>query len=436
MLKNLKLPLIHGLAATRGAVSPRREIVPQAVAPSPEFVVLRPLRNAAESEPYELYKDVPRVRHWTDINGILGWALIALPILCGALYFGLIAADRYVSQTEFVVRNTDSAGTGQLASMISQQAGGAAATGLGGSAGGDTDTQVVVTFMKSYDGMSTIDKALNLRKLFSRDAADFLAAYPGAFRVDSEYRLQRYFSRMINVDYDSTTGVIKLATEAFRPEDAKAIGDSLLSGAEALVNRMDARARQDAIRAAADRVEAAHKGVLEAQGKLTAFRSREKMIDPVAMSGAIIQTIADLAATSATLKAQLSDLKKNAPTNNQVAIVRSQIAALEEQIAVQQRQLAGSDGSMTPALAEYQQLSLQREFADRVYTAALDQAETARLQAARQHVFIERISGPTLADYAVEPRRFLMMMLVVLAAFSFFGMARWLAGVLRIRNRH
>ncbi|SDG72834.1 hypothetical protein [Bosea robiniae] len=426
MLKRFKLPQIQELIATRVSSARKQVAAHRSVqAPPPEYVVLRPLRSAAVQGGYDLYGGMLRRRRWTDIDGILGWVLlVVLPILCGVFYFGLIAADRYVSQSEFIVRNTESPGGGRLASMISAQAGAASSTSGGA---GDSDSQVVVTFMKSQDGMSAIDESLNLRKVFSRGEADFWAVYPGPFRGDSEYRLKQYFSRMVNVDYDPMTGVVKLTTEAFRPEDARAISEHLLSRAEALVNRMDTRTRQDAIRAASDQVAAAHKEIVEAQANLTAFRLREKMMDPVAMSGVVIKTITELATQSVALKAQLSDLTKTAPASNQGAVLRSQIAAIDEQVAVQQRKLAGPDGSMTPALAEYQQLSLQREFADRIYTAALEQAETARLQASRQHVFIERISGPTLPDYAIEPRRLLLIALVVIIALSLFGIVRWVA---------
>ncbi|MFN3401899.1 MAG: hypothetical protein ACK4Z4_16285, partial [Ferrovibrio sp.] len=386
MLRPFKLPRIQEFIAARG-ISLRRQMVVRQSAdqPASEFVLLRPLRAATDGEIYDLYGGVPRRRRWSDIDGILGWgALVVLPVLCGALYFGLIAADRYVSQSEFIVRNTDSAGAGRLAAMMSAQSGGSASTGLGANVG-DGDANVVVTFMKSEDGMDAVDRALDLRKLFSRGEADFLTVYPGPFRSDSKYRLKQYFSRMVNVDYDPLTGVIKLTTEGFRPEDARSVGDSLLAGAEALVNRLDTRARRDVARAASDQVAVAHKEVVDAQAKLTAFRVREKMIDPVAMSGVIVETIAGLATQSVALKAHLSDLTKTAPASNQVALLRGQIAALEEQISVQQRKLAGPDGSMAPALAEYQKLSLQREFADRIYAAALEQAETARLQEARQH---------------------------------------------------
>jgi capsular polysaccharide transport system permease protein len=433
MLKHFKLPRMHQLIAARSALFGKQVALRRGTEVKPpdhgrqssEYVLLRPLRAADAGEAYDLYGGVPRRRRWTDFDGFLGWGmLVALPVLCGVLYFGLIAADRFVSQSEFIVRNTESSGAGRLASMVSAQSGAAASTGA---SVGDSDSQVVVTFMKSHDGMSAVDRSLGLRKLFARDEADFVMAYPGLFSADSEYRLKQYFSRMVDVDFDPLTGVIKLTTQAFRSEDAKAIADQLLSAAESLVNRMNIRAREDAIRAATEQVSAAHKEVLAAQEKLTAFRLREKMIDPVAMSGVVVKTIAELATQSVALKAQLSDLTKSAPASAQVAILRNQIASIEEQIARQQRQLAGPDGSMAPVLAEYQQLSLQREFADRIYTVALEQAEVARLQAARQHVFIERISGPTLADYAVEPRRLLLIFLVIVVAMSLFGTVRWIA---------
>lgn len=426
MLRRFKQPnFVKDLVVTRGALVRRHTVTPAIDPPSAEFVALQPLRPVVNGDTVGSYEDMTRRRRRPHIDGALGWGLlVALPILCGGLYFGLIASDRYVSQSEFIVRSADGSGATRLASMVSAQAGAAASAGIGG---GDSNAQIVVSFIESHDGMKTVDDSRNLRSLFSRSNADFLSAYPSPFRADSAYQLEQYFSQMIAVDYDPATGVIKLTTEAFRPEDAKAIGESLLVGAEAFVNRMDTRARQDAIRTASDQVVAAYKEVIQARAKLTNFREREKLIDPITMSEGIIKTVSDLASQSAAIKVQLSDLAKNAPASSQIAVLRSQVASIEQQIAAQQRKLVGPDGSMTPVLAEYQQLSLQQEFADRSYTVALEQAEAARLQASRQNVFIERISGPTLADYATEPRRLLMIMLVVVAAFSLFGMARWAA---------
>jgi capsule polysaccharide export protein KpsE/RkpR len=162
-----------------------------------------------------------------------------------------------------------------------------------------------------------------------------------------------------------------------------------------------------------------------AQQKLTEFRLREQMVDPIKMSGVVIETIGQLLSQSVALKAQLSDLLRNAPSNQQAIVLRNQIASLDEQIALQQRKLAGSDGSLSPILAEYVELSLHSEFANRIYTASLEQLETDQAEAARQRAFIERISGPTLTDYGTEPKRGLMTMLVFAISLSGWSVLRF-----------
>lgn len=422
MLRRLKQLDVPAHVAVPDDKPPGPAVAPRLPPLTSGFVELLPLRAAVQDVDVP-NRESPRRRPRWSFDGLVGKGLlVALPSLCAALYFGLIAADRYVSQTEFIVRSSGAVG-GRLGSAVSMQAGAAASAGA---MNGDAETQLVVSFMKSPGAVSVLDRSIELRKLFARPVADFLMAYPGPFRADSQYHLEQYVSGMIDVDYDAMSGVIKLTTRAFRAEDAKAIGGSLLGAAEALVNGIDARARKEAIQAASDRVAASHIELADAQAKLTRFRQREKSIDPVALSEVVIKTISELGAQSVALKVQLSDLIKNAPASSQIGVLRSQIASLEEQISVQQRQLAGPDGSMTPTLAEYQMLSLQRDFANRNYTAALDQAEAARLQATRQHVFVERISGPTLADHAAQPWRLLMTILVAFSAFSLFKGAGWL----------
>jgi len=378
---------------------------------SGSFAPLTELRRPAGG--HDIYDPVGlRRRRWFDLDRWFGALLmVGLPTLVATVYYGLIAADRFESQSEIVLRSVGGGDTSGVSAMIASQ-GGAAMTG-GLSVGGDRDAQAVATFIASHDGMAAVDRALDLRKLFARPEADRFSGYPGVIRNDTNHALYRYYESMVSVSYDATHGVIKLSAEAFRPEDAKAIGEALISDAEALINRMDLRARQDAVRTAQEQVDTARAQVVEAQAKLTAFRLRERMVDPIKMSGVVIEAIAQLLAKSVELKAQLSNLLKNTPANQQAAVLRNQIASLEEQIAAEQRKLTGADGSISPMLAEYAQLSLQSGFADRIYTASLDQLESARAEAARQHAFIERISGPTLSDYSTQPRRMLMVLMVL-----------------------
>ncbi|KRE15804.1 hypothetical protein ASE63_16385 [Bosea sp. Root381] len=405
----------------------RREGMPPALRSAPtapsSFAPLTELRRSAGG--HDVYDSVGlRHRRWFDLDRWFGaLLLVGLPTLVAVIYYGLIAADRFVSQSEIVLRSVGSADTSGVSAMIASQGGAAVAGGL--SVGGDRDAQAVATFIASHDGMAAVDQALDLRKLFARPETDRFSGYPGVIRGDTNYALYRYYEDKVSVSYDATTGVIKLSAEAFRPEDAKALGEALITHAEALVNRMDLRARQDAIRTAQAQVDTARVQVVEAQEKLTAFRLRERMVDPVKMSGVVIEAIAQLLAKSVELKAQLSNLLRNTPANQQASVLRNQIASIEEQIATQQRKLTGPDGSISPILAEYAQLSLQSGFADRIYTASLDQLESARAAAARQHAFIERISGPTLSDYSTEPRRTLMVLGVLGLSFCAWCVLRF-----------
>ncbi|GAU82910.1 capsular polysaccharide export system inner membrane protein KpsE [Bosea sp. BIWAKO-01] len=365
-----------------------------------------------------------RKRQWFDLDRWFGAALLVLlPTLSASVYYGLIAADRFVSQSEFVLRNSEAADTSGISTMIASQTGGAVASGL--SIGGDRDAQAISIYISSHDAMAAVDRAIDLRKAFARPEADWIARYPGPVHSDTNHALFRFYEDMTAVSYDPTTGVIKLSVEAFRPEDARTISEALIGSAEQLVNRMDLRGRQDAMRAAQEQVETGRTQVVAAQQKLTEFRLREQMVDPIKMSGVVIESIAQLVSQSVDLKARLSDLLKNTPNNQQASVLRNQIASLEEQIAAQQRKLAGPDGSLSPIIAEYAQLSLQSEFANRIYTASLEQIEAARAAATRQRAFIERISGPTLADYGTQPKRALMVLLVFAVSLSAWSVLRF-----------
>ncbi|HEV7324990.1 MAG TPA: hypothetical protein VGN91_07975 [Bosea sp. (in: a-proteobacteria)] len=409
----------------------RSQAMPAASNPAPPpalssgFAPLTELRRFTEQPAGSYDHAALRKRSWFDLDRRFGGTLfVVLPTLAAMVYYGLIAADRFVSRSEFVLRSVGSGDASGISAMIASHAGGSVSSGL--SIGGDRDSQAVATYIESHDGMAVVDRALDLRKVFARPEADFIARFPGFGGKDTNHALYSYYEDMVSVSYDPTTSVIKLSTEAFRPEDAKAIGEALISSAEAIVNRMDLRGRQDAIRAAQEQADTAQSQVVTAQQQLTAFRLREKMVDPVKMSGVVLESIAQLVSQSIVLKAQLSDLRKNAPNNQQAGILRNQIASIEEQIAAEQRKLTGPDGSISPVLAEYAQLSLKSEFANRIYAASLEQLESARAEAQRQRAFIERISGPTLADYSTQPKRALMILLVFVVSLSAWSILRFI----------
>ncbi|MCG3017810.1 capsule biosynthesis protein, partial [Escherichia coli] len=78
------------------------------------------------------------------------------------------------------------------------------------------------------------------------------------------------------------------------PEDAQKLTEVLLDGAEALINQLNERARQDAIRYAKLEVADSENRMAEVQKSLTEFRNKVAMIDPGKQSAVMLDMIAKL----------------------------------------------------------------------------------------------------------------------------------------------
>ncbi|MEQ1710894.1 MAG: capsule biosynthesis protein, partial [Hyphomicrobium sp.] len=112
------------------------------------------------------------------------------------------------------------------------------------------------------------------------------------------------------------------------------------------------------------------------------------------------------------------------------------IAAFEEQMAVERQALAGSDSSLAPLIAEYERLSLEREFAERAFASSRTALDFARIDAERQKLFIEQISVPSRPDYPKYPYRLLSTLGVFILLSFMYAVARRLVADARGHAGH
>lgn len=71
------------------------------------------------------------------------------------------------------------------------------------------------------------------------------------------------------------------------------------------------------------------KRAFASQAALTAFRERERLVDPSQATLAVVETIARLSMEAADLSVQLSELASGSPQTPQIAAVRNRRAAVE-----------------------------------------------------------------------------------------------------------
>ena len=337
--------------------------------------------------------------------------VVVLPTLVALIYYLLIASPRYVSETQFIVR---AAGRAQPSSL------GLALEGVGISST-QSDAFAIHEYMTSRDAFNELKRQMNLRALIGAPGADAFSRYPRPWEKSSDEGFFKGFQRFVVVGYDSTTGISTLRVEAFRPQDARDVAEGMLVGGENLVNRLNERSSADAVRDAQAARERARARLSEAQQQLTSFRNREQFIDPAQTATESSRLIGGLMATVAQLRAERTQVMGEAPNSPQLPIINSRIAAFEGQIAAERAKIAGNSGSLAPKLSAYEDLSLNREFADRELTAATAALTNAEQDARRQKLYLDRIVSPSLPDEPAEPRRWIAILTVLLSSLMAYG---------------
>ena len=346
----------------------------------------------------------PKPRVWRTVGRFLG--IVVLPTLLAAAYFGFVAADRYVSEGRLLVHSANSLGrvAAPDLSMADVPKG-----------SGAEDAYAVREFMLSRDGMRLLLNKADLRQAVARAGRDLVWRFPSVLTGESDEALYRLYGSLVSVDYQTTTGLIALRVEAFAPEDARRMAAVLIDGAEALVNRLNERAKADAIDVAEREVIRSRALAVAAQERLTAFRQRESVVDPTLLSQTAISTIAALSLQAVEVAAELDVTQHTSPSSPRILPLQGRIRAIEGQIDRERGILAGGQGSFARQIAEYERLLLDRDFAQKAVVSSLNLRETARVDAQRQQSYLDRVAEPRAADEAFYPHRILWVLGVCLA---------------------
>lgn len=379
-----------------------------------EYVELVPLR----AEEVDLHVPVAS-RHpswliWLRRHTLLLITFV-LPSVVAVLYYGLIAADRYTSEAQFVVRSPSRTGIDQLTSAIPTTTGTERAS---------DEASAVHQFVRSRDAVELLVREADLRAILSRPESDPVWRFPGWFSKDLREKLFDRYLDFVSIKQDSGTGISTLTVQSFRPEDSVKIAQTLLEGSEALINRLNERARRDTIRAAEAEVESAKSRAFQRREELTVFRTRAGTVDPAKSSQNLLETIGKLSFEAAQANAQLAEAMRNSPQGPQVTNLRNRIQSVEQQIVEEKRQIGGSAQALAPVIADYERLVLEREFADRALASALASLENARIESQRQQLYLERVVEPHAADYPSQPKRLLWIGIVMALSFSVYSICR------------
>lgn len=341
-----------------------------------------------------------RPRHYALVASLL--VLVVLPFAATVSYLWGRAAPEYHSETAFSVR---SEGPGAAAAGIL-----GALTQIGG--GSASDVNVLYDFIRSQEIVERVDAKLDLRTIWNRADGDpvFTLGADGSTEA-----LLEHWRRMVQVDLESSEGIITVKAFAFTPEEARAIARAVLAESDTLVNALSDKAREDAVSFAERTLAEVERRLRGLRQDMARFRHEHRMIDPsgdVAGQAGLLNALQHELAQSLVERDML--LSYTEPTDQRVVQADRRIDAIGKRIEAERDSLqdggagGGTGGALPEVVGAYEELKVDLEFANTAYTHALAGLAAAQAEASRQSRYLVPHVQPTLADTALYPRKVLI----------------------------
>ncbi|MDH5539597.1 MAG: hypothetical protein OEY03_09345, partial [Rhizobacter sp.] len=334
------------------------------------------------------------------------------------------ASDVYVSESRFVVRSPERQATSPLGLIFK---------GAGFSRAQD-DAYTIQDFILSRDAMKALDDELDLRAAYAAVSVDWLSRFGAGPWGDHLEALHLYYQKKVTVQLDANSSIAVLTTRAFSADAAHRMNLRLLELSEALVNKLNERGRQDMIRFAAAEVQAAQTKASATALALAGYRNQQGVIDPERQSAIPLQQIARLQDELVETKSQIALLERLAKDNPQLPVFRQRAQLLQNEIRAHAARVAGAgngNGTLADKAADFQRLSLEKEFADKMLASALSTLEQARSDAQRQQLYLERIVLPSRPDAPMEPRRIRSIVVTLVLSLIVWGILSLLGAGIR-----
>ncbi|RME13779.1 MAG: capsule biosynthesis protein [Alphaproteobacteria bacterium] len=373
--------------------------LPQTVSPGQKLPA-EPALDAAERARavMEIQQDIARRRRRRTLLLLTRLAFfVFLPTLLAGYYFYVIATPMYETRSEFVIQKAEAASSG-LGSLF-------AGSGLATS----QDSITVQSYLTSRDAMLRLDAELGFKKHFQNPAIDPIQRLPADASNEEAFKL---YKRNVKIGFDPTEGIIKMAVVAASPEMSQKFSEALIRYAEERVDNLTARLREDQMAGAKKSYEDAERKRAEAQARVLALQEKLGVYDPTTEASSLAGQISGFESTLRQKQLELQQLLDNPrPNKARVDGVRGDIRRLEALIADLRSKLTESGGTASgESLAQITgQLAVARadlETRNALLQAALEQLESARIEANKQTRYLSLGVKPVAPDKPTYPKAF------------------------------
>ena len=338
--------------------------------------------------------------------------LVIIPFVLVSIYYGLIASDRYISETIFTIKETGNSSSNLDIGLLSL-----------GSSSGVEDERIIKEYLQSSDILKFLDQELKHKTHFQNGEIDWFSALPDDA---TEEKYLEYYRDHVGVYFDEISGLLFVEVQAFEREYARHMLKAMLAHIEGVVNKISNRLARAQYEFVEQQLVKAQGSLKIAKENLLKFQNKYQIFSPEQQGQALSAIMDTLEAELSQEKAKLNQLlgfqKNDSP---QVIVAQERIRALSEQILDEKRRLIGEgDNEVNDLMVEFTNLQLDLEFAKDAYAATLGALEQSRAESSKQIKHLVIVSEPSLADEAKYPDRYYILVTAAIVLLMIFGIVR------------
>ena len=321
------------------------------------------------------------------------FALVLAASLLVVVYYSLIASPRYVSESQFVVKQASSAEP-QLMGLAA----------IATTSSSTRDSLIIKQYIESRAMAEALDKAVQLKAHYQDSQWDLVSGLSSYASIEDYVK---YYQKHVTVRHDEMADIIYIEAQAFTSEYVLLLGETLLELSEKFINSLGDKMAKEQLAYAEKEVERLYGAMKAQQDQLLNFQNKNQLYSPEQQGSALLGAISELQGNIIAQEAKLKEM--SAIMRSDSAQVKGQIIlldSLKEQLLEEKSKLTSKDQqSLNQVTANYQEIKLGGELALGMYQGALTSMEAVRADAYRKLKHLLVIQDPALPESDQYPRR-------------------------------
>ena len=328
---------------------------------------------------------------------------VAIPTLLVFIYYALLARPEYKTEMMFTVQGLEQQQPDILGGI-----------GLPAITASTNDGLVVTEFVTSSALVRRLEEDYGFDAAYTGWSLDLLSWISSSAPIE---RKTSFWQGQVAANYDPTSKIITVDVRAYSPEDSLRLAEGVLAETENVVNALNGRVQDEAVRVAGEEVASRREAYNEARQRVIASRANRattlegEAAQQVVLVGEIEGQLANARVERA---AAIAQFRPNSP---QIRAMDEAIAELEAQREIALREARGGFGETEASRdVSAQTALLDYQFAQQAYYAAIQAERQAISQRANERRYLVAIVPPRPAEISNYWGRFLNIFAFAIAA--------------------